>query len=282
MPETTIDDALLSLRDAGLTEPDRSGVDVSCRARLQAEIDRELRRGRVRRARFGSPARLPSAARFAAAAGVAVTIAGGTYAVPATRAAVDDVYGALSDWVSGDAGSAPGRPVTAADDVPSWVATESGEKRVLAEAGGEKLVAIRQGDKLTLALAGFGETGTVDDWRKSVSGQRIRLVGPGRFIPNGRHDRRPLFGLVSASVKRVRFNYADGGPSVSAAGLAGAFGITIETNRRPRSLTGYDDAGHLVARLDLIADPHDLVPGQSLGDFRYCPDAARGCPPWPE
>jgi hypothetical protein len=282
MPETTIDDVLLSLRDAGLSAPDRTGVDASCRARLQAEIGRELRGGRARRPLFGSTARLPSAARLATAVGVAVTIAGGTYAVPATRAAVDDAYGALSDWVSGGGGTAPGRPVTADEDVPSWVATESGEKRVLAEAGGEKLVVIRQGDKLTLALAGFGETGTIDDWRKSVSGQRVMLVGPGRFIPNGRHDRRPLFGLVSASVKRIRFNYADGGPSVSEDGLAGAFGITIETNRRPSSLTGYDDAGHLVARLELIADPRDLAAGQTLGDFRYCPDAARGCPPWPE
>jgi hypothetical protein len=162
------------------------------------------------------------------------------------------------------------------------VTAEDGEKRVLATAGGEKLVAIRKGDKLTLALAGFGESDTIDGWRKSLSGQRIMLVGSGLFIPDGRHDRRPLFGLVSASVRRVSFNYADGSPSVSEDDLAGAFGITIETNRRPSSLTGYDETGRLVARLDLVADPHDLRPGQTLGDFRYCPDTAHGCPPWPE
>jgi hypothetical protein len=249
MPNTTIDEVLLSVRDAGLADPDLTGVDALCRARLQAEIEREHRAGR-RRSRFGTTVRITTAARFAAAVGVAVTIAGATYAVPATRAAVDDIYSAFSDWVAGDAGSAPGRAVAVGEGAPPWVAAEDGEKRLLAAAGGEKLVAIRQ------------------------------LVGPGRFIPNGRHDLRPLFGLVSASIKRIRFNYADGGPAVSEDALAGAFGMTIETNRRASSLTGYDQAGRLVARLDLIADPRDLGPGQTLGDFRYCPDAARGCPPW--
>jgi len=212
------------------------------------------------------------AARFAVAVALAAAIAGGTYAVPATRAAVDDVYSGVADWISGDDAAAPGRAVGAGEDVPAWVRAEDGEKRVLAEAGGEKLVAIRQGDKLTLALAGFGTSDTIDGWRKSLSGQRIMLVGPGRFIPNGRHDRRPLFGLVSASVRRISFNYADAGPSsVSKDHLAGAFGITIDTNRRPNSLTGYDAAGHLVARLNLVTDPHDLVAGDTLGDFRYCP-----------
>jgi hypothetical protein len=225
------------------------------------------------------------AARLALALGVIVAVAGGAYAVPVTRAAVDDVSGTLSSWFSGDETAAPGRPVSAREDVPSWVATEDGEKRVLAQAGGEKLVAIRQGDKLTLALAGFGETDSVDGWRRRFAGQRITLVAPGRFLPNGRHDLRPLFGLLSSTVTRIHFNYADDGPPVSEDHLAGAFGIVIETNRRPSSVTAYDQAGNLVARLDFTADPHDLVPGKAgpvLGDFRYCPDAARGCPPWPK
>lgn len=270
MPERNIDDVLFSLRDAGLAEdPNRAGVDAACRARLQAEIEREYGRPGVRRSRLGT-----STARFAAAVGVAVTIAGGAYAVPATRAAVDDVYSALSDWVSGDPGSAPGRPVAADEDVPSWVATESGEKRVLAEAGGEKLIAIRRGDKITFALAEFGESGAIDDWREQLDGRKIVQIGPGRFLPNGRHDRRPFFGLVAGSVRRIQFNYADGSPPVSQAGLHGAFGFIIEANRRASSLTGYDEADHLIARYDMTR------PG--YGDFRYCPGATGGCPPWPE
>jgi hypothetical protein len=272
MLRTSVDDVLLCLRDTGLGDRDPAAADVACRARLQAEIEREYRRGPIRRSRRRFP-------RFATVAptvvAVAVAIAGATYAVPVTRAAVDDVYGALSDWVSGDAGSAPGRPVTAAEDVPSWVATESGEKRVLAQADGQKLFAIRQGDKLTFALANYGTTATIDDWRKSIEGRRIVTIGPGDFVPNGRHDLRPLFGLVAGSVKRIQFNYADGGPPVSQAGLDGAFALTIETNRRPNSLTGYDQDNHLIARLDLSTIPPYGV------DFRYCPDVVRGCPPWP-
>jgi hypothetical protein len=231
----------------------------------------------------GSRPSVHLAARLALSLGVIVAVAGGAYAVPVTRAAVDDVYGTLSSWISGDETAAPGRPVSAGEDVPSWVAAEDGEKRVLAQAAGEKLVAIRQGDELTLALAGFGETDTVDGWRRQFAGQRIRLVGPGRFLPNGRHDLRSLFGLVSSTVTRIQFNYADDGAPVAEAHLTGAFGIVIEANRRPSSLTGYDQAGNLVARLHFTADPHDLVPGkpgQVLADFRYCPDAAHGCPPW--
>jgi hypothetical protein len=222
-----------------------------------------------------------SVTRFAVAVGVVLAVAGGTYAVPVTRAGVDDVYSAFSGWFSGDEGAAPGHPVGAGDDVPAWVAAADGEKRVLAQADGQTLTAIRQGDKLTLALAGFAESDTIDGWGRQLSGQRLQIVGPGEFVADGRHDLRPLFGLVSASVRRVAFNYADGGPPVVADGLAGAFAITIQTNRHPISLTAYDDTGHRVARIDFIADPHDLVPGragQTLGDFRYCP--ATGCSPW--
>jgi hypothetical protein len=221
---------------------------------------------------------LAPVARLAVVVVVVVLVAGGAYAVPVTRAAVDDVYSAFSDWFSGGGEAAPGRAVAVGEDVPAWVTAEDGQKRVLAEADGQKLVAIRRGDKLTFALADFGTTDTIEGVTQSLAGRRIVIVGPGRFIANGRHDRRPLFGLVSASVKRVQFNYADGGPSVSADDLDGAFGITIETSRRPRSLTAYDEAGSRVARLDFVADPRDLVPGQTLGDFRYCP--ADGCTPW--
>jgi hypothetical protein len=43
------------------------------------------------------------------------------------------------------------------------------------------------------------------------------------------------------------------------AALDGAFALTIETNRHPGSLTGYDEAGHLIARLDLS--------GRGRGDY---------------
>ncbi|MCW3024545.1 MAG: hypothetical protein JWR30_3867 [Conexibacter sp.] len=64
--------------------------------------------------------------------------------------------------------------------------------------------------------------------------------------------------------------------------LDGAFGFRIRTNRRPSSLTGYDETGRLVARKTFIADPRDATSVNDLaGDFGYCTGVA-GCPPWLE
>jgi hypothetical protein len=81
---------------------------------------------------------------------------------------------------------------------------------------------------------------------------------------------------------RIQLNYADGTTPASQDHLNGAFGFTIQTNRRPSSLTGYDETGHLIARKSFIADPRDGSSVNDLvGDFRYCPGVA-GCPPWPK
>jgi hypothetical protein len=221
--------------------------------------------------------RRPPLARVAVLCCVLALAAGGTYAVPATRAAVDDVFGSFSAWISGDDGPAPGKPVAAGEDLPAWVTAEEGEKRVLAEADGEKLVAIRHGDKLTLALNSFGETGTATELAGARAGQAIFLVGPGDFVANGRHDRRPLFGLVASSVRSVRFDYLDGG-GVTAPAASGAFGLSIETNRRAYSITGFDSAGTVVARLPFSPDASVVARDAVIGDFRYCP--AQGCSPW--
>lgn len=253
---------------------------------LEELADRDARR-RSRRAWMPAPVwsgprgKLGAVTRFAAAVGVIAAVAGGTFTVPVTRAAIDDVYDAFSSWFSTDDATAPGRAVVPGEHLPAWIAAEDGDKRILARAGGDEFVAIRHGDKLTLATPDYGTTGTIDDLRQSLDGQHITIAALGRFVPNGRHDTRALFGLVSRSITRVEFDYADGGPSVSADARVGAFGIVIETNRRPRSLSGYDRAGELVARLTFVADSRDLAPGQVLGDFRYCPDAATGgCLPW--
>jgi hypothetical protein len=234
---------------------------------LERLADRDARR-RERFSRFGRAGAFAAPARLALAATVVAVLLGGAYAVPPTRAAVDDVVDAMSGWVSGDEGAAPGRPVASGEAVPSWVAAEDGEKRVLAETSGQKLVAIRQGDEITFALAGYGATATIDAWRRQLAGTRLSLVGAGRFVDDGRHDRRPVFGLVAGSIRRVQLNYADGRSPTVQDGVHDAFALTIATDRRPDSLVGYDADGRPVTRVDV-----------SRREFRYCPDA-RGCPAW--
>lgn len=234
----------------------------------------------ARWAGLSGPRRMSPILRLGPIVPLVLALAACAYAVPATRAALDDVYGSFADWVDGGSNaSAPGRAIAQGDDLPSWLRAEDGEKRVLAVAGGERLVAVRDGHKLTFGLAGFGTTGTIESLRQSLSGKGIVLIGPGRFLPDGRHDRRPLFGLVSRVVARVRFNYADGTSAVRDS-INGAFGIVIDTDRRPASVSGYDKAGHEVARLELVTDPRDMTPDKPLADFRFCPDTDRECPPW--
>jgi len=201
-----------------------------------------------------------------------LAVAAGTYAVPATRAAVDDVYGALADWIAPGNRAAPGRAVDPGEALPDWVTAEDGEKRVLAEAAGEKLIAIRRGDRITFALNNYGLSGTIEDLRASLEGQKIVVIGPGDWVADGRHDLRPLFGVLTSSVKRIRFDYADGGTPISRSGLDGAFALVVESNRRPGSLTGYDQDGKPIARVDLMS---------AGGDYRYCPGVGPVCEPWP-
>jgi hypothetical protein len=257
---------------------------------LDELADRDAGRARrfavQRLARSGVPSRLAPAVRFAAVLGAMTALIAGTYAVPATRAAVSDLYDStLAHWFSGEDSTAPGRPAVAGEDLPDWLASEqalhgTGDARVLAEADGDELVVLRQGDRVTLGVAAFNETTSVKDLRKQLSGQRIRLLAPGRFVADGRHDLRPIFGLVSASVTRIQLDYVDGTTPASQDHLDGAFGFTIQANRRPSSLTGYDETGRVVARKTFIADPRDATSVDDLvGDFRYCTGVA-GCPRW--
>jgi hypothetical protein len=268
-----------------MTDLDRFPSLQAFAEQIDAQAERDARRDRDRGAwRSWRPRLLLEHAPAQVVTAVAVVaLIAATYAVPITRAAVGDVYDSLAGWVSGNDDAAPGTPVGADDSVPSWVAAEDGEKRVLAEADGERLYVIRDGRKLTLALNDFGQSGTVDSFRRGLSGQRIQLVSPGHFVADGHHDRRALFGLVSSTVTRIRYTYADGGPSQTADNLSGAFGIVVDANRKPSALLGYDAAGNVVARVSLVTDPKALVPNdasQSFADFRYCPGAAAACPAW--
>lgn len=231
----------------------------------------------ARLARPAASRRLTRVARSIAAVFAVGVLA---YAVPPTRAAVESLYDStVAHWLSGEDSTAPGRATRTGEDLPDWLVSQQamhgpGEERVLAEVGDDKLVMLRQGDLVSFGVAGSSQTGSVTDLRQELSGQQIRLLAAGRFVPNGRHYLRPIFGLVSNAITRIQFNYADGTPPAGQDHLNGAFGFTIQTNRRPSSLTGYDDAGRLIARKDFVFDRSDIA-------FRYCPGIP-GCEPWIE
>jgi len=256
--------------------------------RLDELANRDARRARqsgLPRVAWGTGLRrLVPASRYVAALGAVLALIAGIYTVPPTRAAVEDLYeSTLAHWFSREGTEAPGRPAGLDEDLPNWLALEQGlhgegDARVLAEANGEKLVALRQGEKITLGVADFSQTSSVNDLRDELAGEKIRLLAPGRFAANGRHDLRAIFGLVSASVRRIQLNYADGSSPDFEDHLNGAFGFTIQANRRASSLTGYDETGALIARKIFMDERDARSPNDVVGDFRYCP--ATGCLPW--
>jgi hypothetical protein len=230
------------------------------------EIARVLELDRQRGARRQARVR-----RIAVSAAVVAAVSAGAYAVPTTRAAIGDAYGAIAPWVDANHDDqAPGRSLTVADDAPDWVRHAPGSKRVVAETAGVKLIVVRDGhDKLSVALGdSVGLTSTVEEWQQLFSDQPIIVLGPASF-PGGPLDeqgRRPLLGLVAKPVTRIELRYASG-ERTSEDGLDGGFVLLADAAERPRSLVAFDAAGREVDRLDV-----------SSLDLRICMDV-RGCPP---
>jgi hypothetical protein len=259
-----IDDVRRQIR-AVRPEPTAEALDD-----VKADLLRQIRSTsamtpRSRRAALPSR-KLRFAAQLGVGVGATLLLAGGVYAVPVTRAAVGDLFDAASGWVSGDPGSAPGRPLLTDDDAPSWIKDADGTKRVIAQADGQKLYAILDGDQISLGIGNsYGISGSITNWRQRLSGHKILTIGPGEYVADGRHDRIPLFGVSTNSVKSVRLDYAGEHAPVTADKLDGGFALTVNATWPVQSLTAYDSNGQRIDRLDI-----------SSFDFTYCPDI-QGC-----
>jgi len=231
----------------------------------EAEVGRVLAIDRARTAR-----RRTRASRLVIAACAVGVLGIGTYAVPPTRAAVDDVYSSITGWFSSDEpGAAPGRPLTASVDVPAWVSEARGVKRLIAENAGATLYVVRRGDQLEIALGdSVGLAASVEEWRERFAAKKLVLLGPGGFgrRPIDDHFRRPFMGLTARSVKRVELRYLTGEPSTQE-NLSGGFVVLADARRRPQTLVAYDASGREVERVDV-----------SHFELRFCTDV-RGCPP---
>jgi hypothetical protein len=231
-----------------------------------AEVQRVLALDAERSKR---PARRP-VLRPALTACATLVMASGAYAVPATRAALDDVYGTISGWVSDDERSGPGRALTATDDAPAWIRESDGDKRLVAENGGASLFAVHSNaGQISFALAGsVGLSDSVEGWRRQLEGKRVVLLGLGAFPsgPLNDHDQRPLFGLATRSVERVELRYTTGQPT-SADHLDGGFVLLADARRQPQTLVAFGHDGNEIARIDAT---HLTL--------RVCHDTS-GCPP---
>lgn len=201
------------------------------------------------------PRRRPwrGASGHAAAVAVAliVLLGAGVYAVPATRAAIDDITSSLAGWVEGDEERAPGRALDPADNAPDWLRTE--ETRVIAKVRDMPLTVSRtetqQGVQLEFwagKAVGLGDS--VEGWRSRFDNHAVVILGP---TPVGRTncDEFALFGVTAGSVAAMALTYASGEPT-RAEGLDGGFAVIADAHRPLDEVIVYDEAGRELERED--------------------------------
>ena len=164
--------------------------------------------------------------------------------VPQTRA---DIRDALRAVLHG--GSLPGRTVPVAER-PGWMKqlrfADGGEPRVIAEAGGERMLVYRQ-QSGTLCFDLGGHVGICGFSEEDLFAEHpVALLGP---TAPGQDGRFRLWGLALASVKRVEVVFADA-PAIRMP-VDGAFGIGLTPTSRPQELVAYGEGGRRLASLDL-------------------------------
>ena len=249
MPKPQIDEGLLrtAFSPARVLEPSEAEV-ASVLARLQPEPRRDARRARREAAwrRLALPAVAALALVFA-----------GFYAVSATRAAIEDaangVASSFSGWLGGDSAEAPGVPLKAHQEAPSyfrdgaWSRQNVHQPRVIAAAGGYKLFAyIQRSGSLGFDLGntGFGMGGfTAHNFHDSP----LEVLGPGAMRHADADGHVPLFGISAPSVKSVQLVYGSG-PPLEVSDINGGFVLLVEPGREPREVVAYDGNGEVLGR----------------------------------
>jgi hypothetical protein len=249
MSTLQIDQILLraALAPARTLEPSETEV-ANVLARLEAETPRGARRPRRETGwrRLALPA-------FAALA----LLLAGFYAVPGTRAAIEDaagnVAGSFSSWLGGDSANAPGVPLKAHQEAPAyfregaWSKRHVHEPRVIAAAGGYKLFAYIESSGalgFDLGNTGFGMGGfTARNFRDGA----IEVLGPGAMRHADAHGHVPLFGISAEAVKSIQLVYG-AGPPLEANGIDGGFVLLAEPGREPREVVAYGGGGEVLGR----------------------------------
>lgn len=236
-----------ALAPARALEP--SGAEV---ARVLARVEGAPpgAMGRERRASRWAGVVLPTLAAL-------LLLAGCLFAVPATRAALEDAAATVAEafgaYSRGDSAGAPGRPLQAQDPAPRYFGDSyrgrpfAREPRVLAEAGGYRLYAYRApSGALSFDLGDTG-VGVGFDSPAEIGPGAIYVLGPGSMSPASPTKHIPLFGLAADSIASVELVY-ESGPPLRVDGVDGGFVLLAEPRRSPRVVVGFDATGAIVER----------------------------------
>ena len=181
-----------------------------------------------------------------------VLVGVGVYAVPATRAAIDDITSSLAGWVEGDEEAAPGRALRPEDDAPDWVRTD--ETRLIAKVRDLPLYVSRMEDHNGVDGLGFsagnafGIWDSVEGWRSRFDNHAVMILGPSP-VARTNCDEFALFGVTAGSVASMVLTYVSGEPT-RAEGLDGGFAVIGDAHRPLDEVIVYDEAGRELERTD--------------------------------
>jgi len=188
---------------------------------------------------------------------VLAALAATTYAVPATRAAIDgataNVAEVFGGWIDGAPAPAPGRALRTGERAPVYFESDSWSRRhihaprVIAEAGGYKLYAFRERN----GRIGFdlGSTGVASGGFTAAhfKDRSLYLLGPGAMQGPDSRGRIPWFGIAARPVVRIEVTYRSG-PPLRVAGVEGGFVLLVRPARGPRQVVAFDADGKVLAR----------------------------------
>jgi hypothetical protein len=206
---------------------------------------------------------------FLAALLAAALVGASLYAVPGTRAAVEDLTATFAGWIEGNDEDAPGTALRPDDDAPGWVRESNGATRLIAKTDGTGLYATRSvspsGETLLNFSLGKDSTvvgDTVAGWRKRFDEHAVVVLGPAHTARGEELDdqgRFPLLGVTARSVDRVELRYATG-PALVARNLDGGFVLLADSSRAIEDIVAYDAGGHELERTTVDVEPPVVGP----------------------
>lgn len=206
----------------------------------------------VRRA-HAEPSRRRPARRVILAAAATLTLAAGTVlAVPQSRDAILDGFGAFKDFFTG--GEPPGSPVPGGEKEGrlNWFGgSDIASGSVIAQAGSVRLIAYRE-PTTGMACLGYGlayeECRPDAEWVQVLARSPVLVSGP---LPQpDAAGRLPLLGITADDITTIELRYADGGTE-RADKVQHGFVLFAEPQRTPTTLVARDQAGVNVATIDI-------------------------------
>lgn len=220
-------------------------------ARAIEPTDAEIR-AVVRRA-HGEPTRRRRGRRLIVAVAATLTLVAGTaFAVPQSRDAILNGFGAFKDFFTG--GEPPGTPAPAGEKEGqlNWFGgSDIVTGSVIAQAGLVRLIAYRE-PVTGMACLGYGlafeECRPDSEWSQVLARSPVLVRGP---LPQpDAAGRLPLLGVTADNITTIEIRYADGGTE-RVDNVQHGFVLFAEPKRTPATLIARDQTGTNVATIDI-------------------------------